>query len=464
MNKKITCIIAVLFFISSILFTLPLATFASYTDTLSTTVSLSSPTLSQIMLTLGGPDVINTNKLSLYVSTNLSTLPTVTPSTITLAQYFGGDEANFFGLNTSCETKYYYDIALTSPDGRTIYADLSQQLGSQPQFTTGSCTNPLPSGTVSISTAGATGTASIAMTNLSDFDVNKYVLFVTNGNSITDGTPVGYPLPQISATPANVTVPISGLLAGTTYSYEVEYDLNESTPDPAHKILNTNGTFTTLPGGSVSVGSITGTSAVATIAITGLTSESPTDYILFITNDSNKASVPFTITLNDGSGTVNISPLANNTKYDYDVEVDKGQSSPTPADVLIGTNGFFSSGSSTTTSPSTTTTIPASPAGGIFSGCTGPKGCTFNDLIGLIKSVIHFVLFSLALPIAAIMFAYAGITLLFAGGSEESIGKAKRIFFDVLVGLIIAAAAWLIIETILSVLGYNQSWTTWLGF
>lgn len=87
--------------------------------------------------------------------------------------------------------------------------------------------------------------------------------------------------------------------------------------------------------------------------------------------------------------------------------------------------------------------------------------CEFNDFMKLINNVVSFVLFQLAVPIAAIMFAYAGGLLLFSGGEVSKRTEAKKIFTNVAIGLIIAAAAWLIINTILSILGYDGSW---IGF
>lgn len=86
-------------------------------------------------------------------------------------------------------------------------------------------------------------------------------------------------------------------------------------------------------------------------------------------------------------------------------------------------------------------------------------GCGWNDLMTLINTVITFILFRMAIPIAAIMFAYAGILLLTSGGDPAKKTKAKELFTGVAIGLIIAAAAWLIINTILSILGYQHTGT-----
>jgi len=80
--------------------------------------------------------------------------------------------------------------------------------------------------------------------------------------------------------------------------------------------------------------------------------------------------------------------------------------------------------------------------------------CGWNELMTLINTVITFILTKLALPIAAVMFAVAGIMLLTSGGDPGKKTKAKELFSGVAIGLVIIAAAWLIVHTILSMLGY----------
>ncbi|KKP87894.1 hypothetical protein A2456_01685 [Candidatus Nomurabacteria bacterium RIFOXYC2_FULL_36_19] len=89
--------------------------------------------------------------------------------------------------------------------------------------------------------------------------------------------------------------------------------------------------------------------------------------------------------------------------------------------------------------------------------CKGAD-CDFNGLMALINNVIHFVLFYMAVPIAAIMFFYAGFMMVTSAGSSESKTKAKNIFSSAVYGLVIVAAAWLIVRTILSILGYEGAW------
>ena len=96
--------------------------------------------------------------------------------------------------------------------------------------------------------------------------------------------------------------------------------------------------------------------------------------------------------------------------------------------------------------------VPECPAG----------GCGWNEFMALINKVINFILFYMAVPIAAIMFAYAGFLLVTAGGEVAGARtRAKSIFTNTVLGLVIAVAAWLIISTILSILGYEGAW---IGF
>ena len=87
--------------------------------------------------------------------------------------------------------------------------------------------------------------------------------------------------------------------------------------------------------------------------------------------------------------------------------------------------------------------------------------CEFRHFMDLINVVIRFILFNLSVPIAAIMFFYAGLLMVTSGGSTESKSKATKIFTNTAIGLIIVAGAWLVVRTLLSVLGYDGAW---IGF
>ncbi|MEK7060350.1 MAG: hypothetical protein AAB970_01900, partial [Patescibacteria group bacterium] len=89
--------------------------------------------------------------------------------------------------------------------------------------------------------------------------------------------------------------------------------------------------------------------------------------------------------------------------------------------------------------------------------------CGFYDILKLINNVINYLIKYLAVPIAAIMFAYAGFELVTSGGETSKREKAKKIFINVAIGLIFVAGAFVIIKTILLIAGADTSWD-WFGF
>ncbi len=81
--------------------------------------------------------------------------------------------------------------------------------------------------------------------------------------------------------------------------------------------------------------------------------------------------------------------------------------------------------------------------------------CGFDYIMLLINNIISFLLFFFATPLAAIALCYAGALMLFSGGSPEKLTKAKTIIKNVVIGYILALAAWLIVNTIFTTLGFT---------
>lgn len=81
--------------------------------------------------------------------------------------------------------------------------------------------------------------------------------------------------------------------------------------------------------------------------------------------------------------------------------------------------------------------------------------CGFVELLNTANNIITFLLKYIATPLAAVIFAYAGLTLLFSGGNPGKMVQAKKIMLNMLIGYVIALAAWIIVKTILSTLGYS---------
>ncbi len=87
--------------------------------------------------------------------------------------------------------------------------------------------------------------------------------------------------------------------------------------------------------------------------------------------------------------------------------------------------------------------------------CNGTD-CTFCHIAQLAQNILNAGIY-IAVFLSAILFAYAGWTLMTAGG-EGKVSEARKIFSNVTVGLILILAAWLIVDLIMKIL-VNQSYS-----
>ncbi len=113
-------------------------------------------------------------------------------------------------------------------------------------------------------------------------------------------------------------------------------------------------------------------------------------------------------------------------------------------------------------------TVPENLKNGIVPGDCGydiktlsnPNGvgraCGLVDIIGLIQRIIEYIFF-LILPIAAIVFAYAGFSLMTSGSSDTKRSAAKRAMTSLVVGIIIIMGAWFVVQSVLKTLGVDTS-------
>lgn len=81
--------------------------------------------------------------------------------------------------------------------------------------------------------------------------------------------------------------------------------------------------------------------------------------------------------------------------------------------------------------------------------------CDFAYVMLLINNFIKFLLFVIATPLAAVIICYAGFLMLTSGGNSEKLTKAKSIMKNIIFGYIIALAAWLIVHTIFTTIGFK---------
>lgn len=77
--------------------------------------------------------------------------------------------------------------------------------------------------------------------------------------------------------------------------------------------------------------------------------------------------------------------------------------------------------------------------------------CNVCHIATLAQRILNTAVY-LAVILAAILFAWAGWVFLTAAGSTEKLGKAKSVFGNVFVGLIIILIGWIVVDTIMRTL------------
>lgn len=85
----------------------------------------------------------------------------------------------------------------------------------------------------------------------------------------------------------------------------------------------------------------------------------------------------------------------------------------------------------------------------------GSTGCQACSLAQLVQNIINFII-GLSIPVAAALFAWAGVLYFTSAENISQRQKAKDIFKNAFIGFIIIITAWLVINTLLNVI-FNQS-------
>lgn len=75
--------------------------------------------------------------------------------------------------------------------------------------------------------------------------------------------------------------------------------------------------------------------------------------------------------------------------------------------------------------------------------------CTFDDLIILVNNIIKFLMFSVAVPLAAIGFVWMGAKLVLLPNKESAMTEAKEGAMSIVQGFAIMLGSYLLIKTIL---------------
>ena len=90
--------------------------------------------------------------------------------------------------------------------------------------------------------------------------------------------------------------------------------------------------------------------------------------------------------------------------------------------------------------------------------------CTVCDFWHLGSNIINFITFNLAIPAASLLFIVAGIFFLIAGGRQDMVDKARTIFTNTFIGLLIIFSSWLVVDTLLKTIANLEFSGAWNKF
>ena len=88
---------------------------------------------------------------------------------------------------------------------------------------------------------------------------------------------------------------------------------------------------------------------------------------------------------------------------------------------------------------------------GVGPGIVNSTSCQACNLAQLVQNLINFAI-GLSIPIAVVLFAWAGALYFTSGANPEHVNDAKKILNNALIGFLIAITGWLVINTLLHAL------------
>jgi len=93
-------------------------------------------------------------------------------------------------------------------------------------------------------------------------------------------------------------------------------------------------------------------------------------------------------------------------------------------------------------------------------GNPGQSACTIEDFFIMIRIIFNFIVWDIATPIAILMLTIGGIMIVISAGNPNLASKGKNILYMAVIGLALVFCSWLIINFILTTLGYKEAWNS----
>ena len=89
--------------------------------------------------------------------------------------------------------------------------------------------------------------------------------------------------------------------------------------------------------------------------------------------------------------------------------------------------------------------------------CNGPD-CEISDFFLMLAKIYNFLVFWIAGPLAILAITAGGIMIMVSAGNQTFYTKGRQILMISVIGLFLVFCSWLIVNVILTTLGYKGTW------
>lgn len=89
--------------------------------------------------------------------------------------------------------------------------------------------------------------------------------------------------------------------------------------------------------------------------------------------------------------------------------------------------------------------------------CADPNDCNYTDLLVTANNVFRFILFTIATPLAAVVITIAGVYMVIYSDNDSKRTEAKKMLQTTVIGLVLALAAYVIIQAIVLALASDRT-------
>jgi len=96
-------------------------------------------------------------------------------------------------------------------------------------------------------------------------------------------------------------------------------------------------------------------------------------------------------------------------------------------------------------------------------GNAGQTACTIKDFFTMAVNIYTFIVLQIASPLAIIAMIVGGIFMMVSAGNPGLMATGKKILYSAIIGLVLVFASWLIIDFILTTIGFTGNWQNPFG-